>query len=173
MPPSAPILHLHRAVLADNSNSVLRGYDRTLLDVYPPGSSIEQLGIYFKPLDAEDSIESVLPGREVTDRNKRRLIIVALSFLPQQGTMVSSLSPMQSSASASDVSAVQQFPSHSCSHCLFSFFAYCCFLFGVVSCFCVSMCIGPGLSLSSGQQIQSSDATLEVLVAQVAQLQLQ
>jgi hypothetical protein len=76
LPPSALIAHLQRAVFAANSNK-LSDRDYTDLDVYPPGSSIEQLGVTVKPAEAEDSIESLLPGPDVTDRRKRRIIVIA------------------------------------------------------------------------------------------------
>jgi hypothetical protein len=75
LPSSAPILHLQRAVLAENRGLLPPNYPHALLDVYPPGSSIEQLGVTIKPAKARHSIASVLS--KATGADDDTLVVIA------------------------------------------------------------------------------------------------
>jgi hypothetical protein len=75
LPSSAPILHLQRAVLAENRGLLPPNYPHALLDVYPPGSSIEQLSVTIKPAKARDSIASVLS--KATGADDDTLVVIA------------------------------------------------------------------------------------------------
>jgi hypothetical protein len=75
LPPSALINELQQAVLADNRGLLPPNYPLTLLDVYPPGSSIEQLSVTIKPAKARDSIASVLS--KATGADDDTLVVIA------------------------------------------------------------------------------------------------
>jgi hypothetical protein len=79
------------AVFADNANKV-RGRVYTDLDIDPPVCSIQQLdvSVTIRPAEAEDAIESLLTGPEVTDR----CITLIAPPLPSIGGVQGQIHPM-------------------------------------------------------------------------------
>ena len=67
------IADLRRAVFAANANKQ-SGRDYTDLDVYPPGST--GWTDRSAAADPEDEIERLLPEPDITDRHKRRFVVI-------------------------------------------------------------------------------------------------
>ena len=80
-----PIDELRRAVFAAARARLPERYDYLALDVYPAGSSSDELSDHSLARDPEDSISSLLPAPEERDRNKRRIIVVARPLPPTAG----------------------------------------------------------------------------------------
>ena len=75
LPPSALIIDLQQAVFAANEGLLPPKYPYTLLDVYPPGST--DWTDRSSAADAEDDIVRLLPASDITDRGRRRFIVIA------------------------------------------------------------------------------------------------
>jgi hypothetical protein len=71
----ASVADLRRKVFAANEGLLPPKYPYALLDVYPPGSSIEQLGFTIKPANARHSIASVLS--KATGADDDTLVVIA------------------------------------------------------------------------------------------------
>ena len=73
--PTDIIGDLQQAVFAAARALLPERYSYLALDVYPPGSSDDDLSK--QGAHPEDPISSLLPAPEERDRNKRRIIIIA------------------------------------------------------------------------------------------------
>ena len=96
LPTSALISHLQQKVFDANTNK-LRGLDYTDLDVYPPGST--DWTDRSAAADAEDGIVRLLPAPDITDRGRRRFIVIARplpSFGDTHGQSVLALATVHS-----------------------------------------------------------------------------